>query len=126
MRKIAVTADGIILPSMGDNLSWSIYVESFASFVLGMVVLFKPSAISVQSDTVLQMVIPTISIILVFALQSVNIWRNTSMKKAVISRAFNTKNNNITIMSKNEYYAEKGSLTVSAIANKKLIKLQNK
>jgi hypothetical protein len=88
--------------------------------------LFKPSAISVQSDTVLQMVIPTISIILVFALQSVNIWRNTSMKKAVISRAFNTKNNNITIMSKNEYYAEKGSLTVSAIANKKLIKLQNK
>lgn len=126
MRKLTVTTDGIILPSMGDNLSWSIYAESFASFVLGMVVLFKPSAISVQSDTVLQMIIPTISIVLVFALQSINIWRNTSTKKAVISRAFNTRDNNITVMSKNEYYAKQGSVTVGAIAKNKLSKSSDK
>ena len=99
MRKLTVTTDGIILPSMGDNLSWSIYAESFVSFILGMIILFRPSAISVQSDTVLQMIIPVVSITLVFALQSLNIWRNTSMKKAVIQHS-----NKVSVMSKYEYH----------------------
>lgn len=99
MRKVTVTADGIVLPSMGDNLSWSIYAESFASFVLGVIILFRPSAISVQSDTVLQMIIPVVSITLVFALQTLNVWRNTSMRKAVIQH-----NSKVTVMSKHEYH----------------------
>ena len=115
MRKLTVTTDGIILPSMGDNLSWSIYAESFVSFILGMIILFRPSAISVQSDTVLQMIIPVVSIALVFALQSLNIWRNTSMKKAAI--AGNTR---ITVMSKHEYHTVNGSPRVAAAARSKI------
>lgn len=115
MRKMSVTADGIVLPSMGDNLSWSIYVESFGSFILGIIVLFKPSAISVQSDTVLQMVIPVLSIVLVFALQTLNIWRNTSMKKAAIQQ-----DTRVTVMSKHEYHTVNGSIKVAAAARSKI------
>ena len=115
MRKISVTEDGVILPSVSDNLSLSIYVQSFLSFGMGILTLFKPSIIGIKQGTALQMAIPVLGIMIALLIEVFNMWRNSAIKKAAIE-----KGSKITVMTKYEYQSQQGSLKVAAKANKKL------
>jgi len=83
-RKYEVTSYGVKLPTLSDNLSLSLYLESFISLLVGMLVLFRPSIISVEANSVVQMVIPAISMLVAFGIQIFNAWRNTVVKSKLI------------------------------------------
>lgn len=99
-RKVEVTSYGLKLPSLSDNFAISMYMESFLSLVLGLIILFHPSLVNARENSVIQMVIPAICITIAFTIQIFNTWRNTVVKTRIAAL---NHDRNIQVLTTNEY-----------------------
>ncbi len=118
-RKVEVTHYGIKLPSLSDNFAISMYMQSTVSMILGLVILFRPSAISAQNNSVIQMVIPAICITVAFLIQMVNAWRITITKSKLLAAA---GENHVEVLTTSEYKYYFGGTLVKHNAAVKLRK----